>query len=392
MKAAPKAQRQKKGAARSIAVVDAREWQNIFDLRTGGKLDAAGPAVTLVRDVLNAHPYPGDMDPASNRWVTDIALQLVDRYEPHFVFLTYAHQYFSSRYTPMTANMRANMIEDAFAEAKRFLQGTSFAPVIVGTGAMTPLVDTIDASRLDGLAISTHWSARYAGLYGPSQKDLDYLAHHPFMERVVPRDEIVRLFDGTSEQAQKVPEYLLLAKEGYGFRTMGSTLRKPVMVPSAGFHIPVSAPEEVKGITEISALVERKLNNNRVALIMMEGIGMKEFAGPCSAAGNGKEWYYYEPGDAQYLTITTGEHRFFDYPTGYRYFDEVERREFPFSGYFRSIPQGIFAAGYPGRSIAVGNKSMFMHMVTGTDICVECFARNLYNQGTMAVIHRDDKF
>lgn len=38
-----------------------------------------------------------------------------------------------------------------------------------------------------------------------------------------------------------------------------------------------------------------------------------------------------------------------------------------------------------------GNKSMFMHMVVGADICVECFARNLYNQGTMAVIHRQDK-
>ncbi|MGD0487322.1 MAG: hypothetical protein ABSB94_09020 [Syntrophorhabdales bacterium] len=39
----------------------------------------------------------------------------------------------------------------------------------------------------------------------------------------------------------------------------------------------------------------------------------------------------------------------------------------------------------------MGNKSMFMHMVTGADVTVECFARNLYNQGTMAVIHREDK-
>jgi hypothetical protein len=213
------------------------------------------------------------------------------------------------------------------------------------------------------------------------------------MERVVPRDEIARLFGGTPEQAQRVPEHLLLAKEGYGFRTMGSTLRNPVMVPSAGFHVPVSAPEAVKSITGIAGLAKRKLKDDRVALIIMEGIGTKEFAEPYSTAENGKGWYYYEPGDAQYLTITTGEHRFFDYPAGYRYFDEdAERREFPFSGYFRSIPRGTFAAGYPGRSIAVGNKSMFMHMVTGADICLECFARNLYNQGTMAVIHRDDKF
>jgi hypothetical protein len=379
-------------AGQSIAVVDARQWQNIFDLRTGGRLDAAGPAVTLAQDVLKAHPYPGDMDPAGNRWVTDVAVELVDRYDPRFVFLTYAHQYFSGRYTAMTAHMRSNMIEAAFAEGERFIRRTGFTPVIVGTGDMTPLIDTVDASRLDGLAVSTHWSARYAGLYEPSRKDLDSLAHHPFIQRVVPRGEIVRLFDGTPEQAQRVPEYLLVAKEGYGFRAMGSTLRKPVMVPSAGFHIPVGASGEVKSITGISGLIKGMLKENRVALIVMEGIGVKGFAGHFSAAENGKDWYYYEPGDAQYLTITTGEHRFFDYPTGYRYFEDMERREFPFSGYFRSIPQGTLAAGFPGRSIAVGNKSMFMHMVTGADICVECFARNLYNQGTMAVIHRDDKF
>ena len=32
-----------------------------------------------------------------------------------------------------------------------------------------------------------------------------------------------------------------------------------------------------------------------------------------------------------------------------------------------------------------------MHVTTGCDITVECFARNLYNQGLMAVLHRDDK-
>lgn len=34
---------------------------------------------------------------------------------------------------------------------------------------------------------------------------------------------------------------------------------------------------------------------------------------------------------------------------------------------------------------------MFMHMAAGADISVECFARNLYNQGTLAVISYLDK-
>ena len=86
----------------STAVVDARGWQNTLDLKTGEKIDAAGPLVEMVKDVLQRHPYPGDLDPGSNRWVTDTALDLIDRYSPRFVFLTYAAQYFSGRYTPMT--------------------------------------------------------------------------------------------------------------------------------------------------------------------------------------------------------------------------------------------------------------------------------------------------
>ena len=141
--------------------------------------------------------------------------------------------------------------------------------------------------------------------------------------------------------------------------------------------------------------LEEDLSEKNIALIVMEGVGLDEFLWPHSSCRNGAEWYYYEPGEAQYLTIMSGEHRFLDYPTGsgYKYFNDATEatQSYPFSGHFKSIPEGVFTRTFPGKSIAVGNKSMFMHMVTGADISVECFARNLYNQGTMAVVHREDK-
>ncbi|MCR4419609.1 MAG: hypothetical protein QHH27_09590 [Clostridia bacterium] len=39
--------------------------------------------------------------------------------------------------------------------------------------------------------------------------------------------------------------------------------------------------------------------------------------------------------------------------------------------------------------MAVGNRSMFMHVAGGTHLSVECFARMLYNHGVMAVVDRD---
>jgi hypothetical protein len=87
--------------------------------------------------------------------------------------------------------------------------------------------------------------------------------------------------------------------------------------------------------------------------------------------------------------MTTGTHQVFAYPSGYQYHDENDAKKgFPFSGYFLEVPKHSLAADFAGKSIAVGNHSMFVHMIFGADICIECFARNLYNQGCLGVIHR----
>ena len=373
--------------------MDARGWQNTLDLKTGEKIAASGPAVEMVGRVLQRHPYPGDMDPESNSWVSDTALDLIDNYCPRFVFLTYAAQYYSGRYTPMTKEMRAKVILDAFLEVERFANTSGMAAIIVGTGDMTPLLGSIDTTVLDGLAICTHWSTRYAGLHGPSPADMKYLKDHPYIETIIPREEVVDLFNGTPKQALRVPEYLLLARKGYAFKTVTDTKKTPVMIPSMNFNVPLYAPgHTINAITDIRRTIDEKLSVKNTALIVMEGVGLDDFPWPHVQCRNSTGWYYYEPGSTQYLTITSGEHRFFDYPTGYKYFEEIhETRDYPFSGYFKSIPERTLGIEFPGKSIAVGNRSMFMHMVAGADIAVECFARNLYNQGTMAVIHRTEK-
>jgi hypothetical protein len=377
----------------SIAIVDARGWQNAFDLKTGRKVEVTGPVAEMVKDVLRRHPYPGDMDVESNRWVSDTALDLIDGYGPRFVFLTYAAQYFAGRYTPMAKEARSRMISDAFVEAERFIDRSGFAAIVVGTGDMMPLLGFIDTTGLDGLAVCTHWAAGYAGLYGPSPDDMRVLTAHPQIERIFPREDVAGLFRGTPEQASRVPEYLMLARRGYAFKTISGVMKTPVMIPSLNSSIPLYAPGHTLGaITGIRRAVEEDLAEKDVALIIMEGVGLDDFLWPHLSCRNGTEWYGYEPGEAQYLTIASGEHRFLDYPTGYKYFDEIEAtRDYPFSGYFKSVPEGTLASAFPGKSIAVGNRSMFMHMVAGADLSVECFARNLYNQGTMAVIHREDK-
>ncbi len=374
----------------SVVIVDAREWQNMLDLRTGKKIQVDSPAVTMTRGVLKRHPYPGDLDLQSNRWVTDTALDLIHTYTPRLVCLSYAQQYFSSRFKPLTEKELAQMINDVFEEAERFLNESGYTPVIVGTGDMTELAGEMELSKLDGLAFTSGWSARYAGLHQPSIRDLEHISGLPGFERLVSREEWINLFDAAPYDAEIIPDYLLVAREGWSFRAAGTPLRRAVRVPAACFSIPVATPlGEAQNITGIRALVEKNLENTKIALIVIEGVGLRHFPLPHAACSNSVDWYYYEPGEGQYLTLTTGIHQVFTYPSGYRYHQEDhEQKEYPLSGYFTKMTEHTLGEDFNGRSIAVGNRSMFTHMVYGADISVECFARNLYNQGCMAVIHR----
>jgi hypothetical protein len=374
----------------SLAIVDAREWQNLLDLQTGKKVHDESPQTAMVRGILKKHPYPGDVEIQSNQWVSDTALDLVEAYQPQLACVFYAHQFFAGRYMPMSEDQRKRMVEEVFREVQRFIDKSGYTAVIVGSGDMVPLEGEINLSKVDGVAISSHWSARYAGLHQASQRDLDYVGSHPAIERVVKRNEWIQIFPGVEHQLERIPEYLLLAREGWTFVTTGTPLRKALRIPGSSSEIPLSTSlGEAPVLTEIRALIEKNLGNRRIALIIIEGIGIKDFGLSHKPCKNSMDWYYYEPSDAQYTTLTTGRHQVFAYPSGYQYHDENDaKREFPFSGYFLKIPEHTLASDFSGKSIAVGNHSMFVHMVFGADICIECFARNLYNQGCLGVVHR----
>ncbi len=380
----------------SRVIIDAREWQKMFDLESGKKMAGTNDLVRMVREVLADHPYPGDTDTRSNRWVSDTALDLIKGYQPELVCLSYAHQYFTGRYMPRTESETKSMIDDVFLEAERFVKASGYTPVVVGTGDMISLTGEINLTHLDGLAVSSSWSARYVGLHNPSQKDIAFVKSVSEIERIVTKKEWVSLFGGINNSTCDIdlmPDFLLVAQKGRAFRTMGMPLRKPVRIHDCSFKIPVSTSlGNIEHITDIRNLIESCLENEKIALIIMEGVGADHFNLEYTLCDNSKDWFLYEPGEGQYLTIAAGNHQALAYPAGYRYYDiDTEKMEFPFSGYFTEVPEDTIGSNYKGKSIAVGNRSMFMHMAFGADISIECFARNLYNQGCMAVIHDETK-
>lgn len=377
----------------SIAVIDARAWQNRFDLETGRPSAEDGPLVDMAAGVLARHPYPGDTAQQSNRWVSDTALDLIAHYDPQLVCLSYAQLYFADRFTALGGSERQVLVGQLWAEIDRFVKASGFTPVVIGSGEMTAQIGEVDLSKLDGLAECSAWSARYAGLHHPSQRDLAFVASLPQIERIVPLQEWMDLFGQVPPDLTHMPHYLVVSKPGWGYRSGSASLRRAYRIPTFSPTLPVRAPWTVPdSLTQMRGMIEAKLATHKIALILLEGIGRDDFDAPHSQIRNGRDWFTYEPGEGQYLTLTSGRHQVFAYPAGYPLYERnVEGKRFPFSGYFDTIPENTLGQTFDGRSIAVGNRSMFTHMVFGADICIECFARNLFNQGCMAVVHRQDK-
>jgi hypothetical protein len=373
-----------------IGLIDVVEWQTTVDFRTGRQVEIEHPLVNLAAQILRAHPYPGDLTGAGDRWVTDTALDLNARYVPDFMLLVYANLYFPAVFSPLSEEERAAQIAQTFGQIERFLEESGFAPVIVGLGDFVPFKGYVYLTDLDGEVISGGMNPRYAGLNRPTARDLDRLAEREGIALIVKRDEFRAQFGGCQQFYDRFPGYLVVAEEGRIFRGPSSGARPLYQVSRYDQVLPLhTALGVAETITDVAGLTLRTLERGRVALILVEGVGCESFPLPFQPISNTLHWHTYSVGDSQYLALTTGRH-FVEhpYPPGYRYYvDDGEDKDYPFSAVFTEMPSDTIGARFAGRSAAVGGRGILTHAVAGVDIAVECFVRALYNHGVMAVIN-----
>lgn len=370
------------------ALIDVKEWQTMLDLRTGETVSPAHPLLTLASEVLRTHPYPGDMAPGGARWVTDVALEMNERYEPQFMLLVYANASFPAAYGSGEAGAAAGQ-QDVFAEIERFLACSGFAPVVVGLGDMVPVAGTIDTTPIEGLAIAGGMSVRFAGIDGATPRDLQRMSEHPGVERIIEREAFREQFGGSPAFYRRFPEHLLVAREGYIFRGVGAGGRVRHRVPAYDRQIPLhTALGEVASLVDVADLVLRGLTLGKTALILVEAVGCRTFPWPFRPISNALHWYTYGGDIAQYLALSTGRHLVeHPYPPAYRYYvDDGESKPYPFSGIVQELPADAIGERFNGRSVAVGSRGMLTHPIAGADVTIECFVRTLYNHGVMAVV------
>lgn len=377
---------------RHAAVIDVGEWQTVVNLRDGREMAVEHPRVELARGVLASHSYPGDLSDAGLRWVTDTALDLCARYDPGYIMLNYVYAYMQAVYRGATPEGHAAAIQAVAREVGRFLEATGYEPVIVGLGGIMPCRGQIETLDLDATVATAGMHTGFVGLYDATLSDVDRLLTRPGVERIIDRATFRETFGGSDAFYEAFPDLLAVAEDGYRFRGVNVGTRVVHHMPRREEELPVyttlPGAEALRSLTDVAGLVLKGLETRRVALVLVEGVSCSNFPWPLRRISNRYHWWRYPGGIDQYLALNTGEHfTAFDSPPGFRL--EVydgPSRPYPFSGTFRTLPQTSIGLRYPGRSAAVGARSMITHVVAGAEIAVECFARSLYNQGVMAAV------
>ncbi len=389
---------------KDIAVIDVVDWQADVEMRTGNIVDIedivngngadrAKRIISEVKSHLKENQYPGDLNGSACEWITDNALAINRIYKPEFMFLNYCDIFFNKVFSSGDSFTEKKIRNKVFNEVNRFIENTDFEPVIAGLGNLIDISGEISTTGTDAHIEAFGMYCQYAGLFSPSNEALKRIEPIPGIRKIVSREMLRNSGDVAPDFLKRSPDYILCAKEGYYFRGHGTAARPFYKLPSQDASIPVSGIKSgrVKNITDIASYILDSLGKKKTALIFIEGIGREEFPYDSIDIGSSQDWFYYPHNNEMYLSILTGEpFTARPYPPAYQaYKYDGYDSPFPYSAYYEYIEPGSIGRRFKGRSVSVGGRSVLTHVSAGTDITIECFARALYNHGTIAVMNTE---
>ncbi|PKL41397.1 MAG: hypothetical protein CVV44_01810 [Spirochaetae bacterium HGW-Spirochaetae-1] len=376
-----------------IGIIDVGEWQKVVDFRSGRTAtvpDRRTADVAAVKEIMSAHPYPGDCETESVDWAFATAQSLIGIFDPRCVIITVGTLYFTEMSRSPGEYDRRQLLDGILQSLEKFKSNFDGDVLVAGTGSMLPVEGFIECQNLQGLSCARGMGPVHCGFYDLSDHDMAYLREHPGMERLLTREEALKDWDAADDFKERFPEYIAVARRGWAFRNFGSGPRPLLKISARDREIPIVSPLTVESITAVPAVMDGILSRGgKVALVVIEGAGCDDIPGgsPCSAE---LDWYTYTGGDDFYQALMTGTELYRQsYPPGFRYyFEDTPDKPYPYSGPYRELPSTPWMSRGI-KTIAAGSRGIITHVMSGADIALECFARALYNYGTMAVIRGD---
>ncbi|MDY6796650.1 MAG: hypothetical protein SWK76_15425 [Actinomycetota bacterium] len=373
--------------AGEIGLLDVGEWQAWVDMESGRDLEEPGPGWRPVSDILAGRAYPGDLSSHGNAWVVDLALDAIDAFDPSLIILQLANQSFRAAF----GGLSDSELGDDFAELKRqvdrFLrEAPGYEPLIIGSGGFIPFKGYVDLMHLEGMAAVSGVSGHRCGLYRSTPEDLKLVSGIPQLFRLTSREDFRVEFGGCDAFYRRFPDYLVEMEKGWAVKCSLVMARHPARLGRSDGNVPVRTDlGEVKALEDIRPLVEKVVAAGRkVAVILGEGWSVDDFPYPCESCASRMGWFEYDLKSKVQVMFSGKPVVESEYPPTIRMYKEEDA--YPFTVAFNEPSPDLLGRSVEGLSVAVGNRSILPHAFCGADITFECYARYIYNYGSMAIL------
>ena len=371
-----------------LGIVDIKGWQSVIKLSSGQQIDTKENDYGIIRKILSDHPYPGDANDDSIDWVKETAQKVVDLHDPDWMHISYTQPLYIETYMPYnpieSQERQKRILDDIF----NFSQKNNFEPIIIMTGGYVPLIGEITQPETEGLLESWVWGASVAGISQSDENDKSILLSHPHIKHVIDKNDILDSHPNLHPNfIYNLPDYIVIAKEGYAFKGIKSYEGEIFMADVYTDNIPVYSDIGMpKHIRDVRDIMENSLDDGKkVLLAIIEGYNINDIPQGFKLCKNMDEWYSYRGMDL-YLALHTGK-PFYETefpPVFSRSIPKQKRTNYPLSGFFDSLPENSIGAKKGIRSAAVSSRSMIIHMIANSDITVECYSRERSDMGLLA--------
>lgn len=363
-------------------IIEVGGWKSVVDMGTCLPVELNRPVP--LQKIISENPYPGDMTPTSDAWVTDMALAAIDAYTPDLAVVTYAQCAFTARHREDDETYR-DFVGIAEKEIQRLITATGYDYLVIGLGDMVPTRGTINLEKhIHGIASADEG---IACLYHTSQGDMEAVAMLEGVQAVHSRKAIQEML-GQKLDPDMYGEYFVLPKEGYRFLALSSVSRFSHRTDALDLEVPAYASISIpKHLSEIRGSVMNSVAQGRkVLLIILDGVGSRAFPFEKTPVGNTVGDIAYASSLHQYMVISTGE-KIYPYFFAYPHWKSASRIN-PFSRHTPFLTDCLTTEVRSAGKLAVsiGNRSIMTHTAFPADLTIECHCASLHHYGTLEVI------
>ena len=377
-------------------MLDVNGWQGLFDFATGEALSFENKEyLDFPKKISSENPYPGDLNPDTIPWITDVAVRICEEYNPQLMLLSYANGNITRINKKMTAEETKALNKQLVCEAFRFAETAGYEPIIVSTGNLKQFDKLIKIDEFEGyLSVAT--DPYMAGVFGATEKDYETVKSLPGITSYETKDEFITKYNLTDEYAlERTPDIIVYAAEDYAFTNTANRGMTMEMIPKK--EKKCSAYTKLEGmpddIFEFRTFIDKHLDiGKKIAVIVVESVDDEDMPEGSKLINKYRNGIYYSDGVSFYYALLNGK-EFNEIGMPYIYHNPFLKRlasdRYPYSYIKTNEYQNPIGFNRSFKTASMGTRSGIFHSACMCDYSFECHCRALAESGMLTFINAD---